>query len=518
MSIERTKLWLWSSLCLALSACPEAPEGPAPGTRDAGAELDDDAADGGEDGEDQVDESSQPAPGKPDAGSSKPQPTDPSDPQPGKPQPGDKPAPGTDKPSPSTPTGDEIQRFFLPTPEPENTKLPRVLFDSKGGMHVLYPGYAGGDAYYAYCPDACTDPESMQVVPLHTDGSVGDASLALTADGKPRVLLPTYLRVYFAQCDKACGDEANWSIGAIVEHQSEQDVTGQALALDSKGRPRFVMHTYLAYLGVGQRAPHTYYVQCDAADCTRAANWQSSVIQDQIWYRSTLRIDAKDRAHLATVAIDLDKNIRRIAYLVCESGCTSEATWNGIGLVPSFENNIEEIRPSLAMALTRSGGPRIIALGQREGGLRSLFYFECDAQCDENNWRGARLSDHEELGSGLDIALDAKDAPSFVFTLDDNIGLYRCEASDCTDADAPWELTKVEFAGEVPKDNIILWPNCTLDVWLLHDPSLALAPDGSVRVAYQATDISGGVRTIDPTKPACVAGKDMTLSRMAIVP
>ena len=483
MTVERTQCALWLSLCLLLSACPKES---APGHEpDRDEEL---APDGGETEQDSV----------ADAGSEdRPQPEPETKPQP--------------------PADPVTTRFFLPTPEPENTKLPRILYDRKGGLHALYPGYAGGDAYYAYCPKDCSDPKAFQVVPLHTEGSVGDASLALTADGAPRVLLPTYLRVYFAQCDQACGELANWQIGAVVEHQAERDVTGQALALDSKGRPRFVMHTYLAYLGVGQREPHTYYAQCDAS-CTDAASWRIADIQAQIFYRSSLRFDAQDRAHLTTVAVDLDKNVRQIAYLTCAQGCTSEADWHGIGLIPAFENDIEEIHASLAMTLTRRGGPRIVALGQREGGKRGLFYFECDEQCDQDHWRGTLLSDHEELGAGVDIALDPKDHTRFTFTLDDNIGLYACDAADCTIENSPWELRKVEFAGELPKDSIILWPNCTIDAWLLHDPSLALAPDGGVRVAYQATDISGGVRTVDPTKPACVAGKDMTLSRMAVLP
>jgi hypothetical protein len=105
-----------------------------------------------------------------------------------------------------------------------------------------------------------------------------------------------------------------------------------------------------------------------------------------------------------------------------------------------------------------------------------------------------------------------------VVTLNDNIGLYHCDAADCTAEDAIWDLTKVEFSTDLAKDDIILWPNCTVDAWVLHDPSLALLPDGGVRVGYQATDISGvPAQTQDPTKPPCLAGKDMTLARMALL-
>src|SRR4051812_24430692 len=41
-------------------------------------------------------------------------------------------------------------RFFLPTGVPDNTTAPSIEIDAQGGIHALYPAYAGGDAYYAY--------------------------------------------------------------------------------------------------------------------------------------------------------------------------------------------------------------------------------------------------------------------------------------------------------------------------------------------------------------------------------
>jgi hypothetical protein len=67
-------------------------------------------------------------------------------------------------------------------------------------------------------------------------------------------------------------------------------------------------------------------------------------------------------------------------------------------------------------------------------------------------------------------------------------------------------------------DTIILWPNCVADAWLLHDPKLVLAADGSARVGYQASDISGGINNMpDPTMTPCVVGKDMTFGRLALM-
>jgi hypothetical protein len=45
-----------------------------------------------------------------------------------------------------------------------------------------------------------------------------------------------------------------------------------------------------------------------------------------------------------------------------------------------------------------------------------------------------------------------------------------------------------------------------------------VAKDGTVRVAYRAEDISGGVENPDPTEPDCVAGADLTWARYASLP
>jgi hypothetical protein len=170
------------------------------------------------------------------------------------------------------------------------------------------------------------------------------------------------------------------------------------------------------------------------------------------------------------------------------------------------------------MALTRAAGPRIVALTMPEPGSRALWYFECDEDCVDDNWRASIMSEAYQLGSGVDIALDANDHPRFVYTLDYNIGLYYCNHADCTDESATWTLEKVEFASDLEPDATILWPNCSYGTWQLHDPTIVLTPSGSARVGYEASDVSGGWTTLDVTKQPCLAGKDMTLARMALMP
>lgn len=123
------------------------------------------------------------------------------------------------------------------------------------------------------------------------------------------------------------------------------------------------------------------------------------------------------------------------------------------------------------------------------------------------------LSDSDDLQQGFDLALTA-DHPRIALNLG-YIGLARCDDADCAAEGAAWNLDTVEHATDIPTDNIFLFPNCTVGGWLLHDPSLARHADGSPVIAHSARDISAGVMTSDPGEPACVAGTDMLLGRIA---
>jgi hypothetical protein len=98
------------------------------------------------------------------------------------------------------------------------------------------------------------------------------------------------------------------------------------------------------------------------------------------------------------------------------------------------------------------------------------------------------------------------------------IALAYCDEEHCAAPDAKWDLTKVEYGGDMKPDDIFLYANCNVAAWFLQDPSLALTADGRAIVGYQARDISGGWQPpADPKKPRCRAGTDMTWARMAVL-
>jgi hypothetical protein len=433
---------------------------------------------------------------------------------------GQKPTDSTgDAGGPATPKG---ARFFLPTIEPNNTSAPRVEIDTSGNVHSVYPAYVRGGAYYSVCGPDCSSEEQVKVVEFETDGTVGNAMLTLTPDGKPRILLSAYAKLYWAQCDQGCSERANWQLAEILDHGSDRAVTGEALTLDPQGHPRFLMHTYRALFGIGQKPAQTLLAKCDSG-CDNPASWTYDVIATgQIWEGSTLRYDAGGEAHVATHVYSFgDTPAADIgAYISCKSDCAHEASWNGVGFFPPYESMTEAVnmKPAISLALTKAGQPRLVQLGKTPEGKKIISYFECNADdCTGDVWKNGFSWTADQFDDGVDLALDADDHPRFVHTINYDIALTYCDAADCTAMGAGWDSAVVERGSAIPPDEIFLEWNCTIGAWFLHTPSIAIAPDGKPRVGYQSRDVSGGTSRPDPNKPACVAGTDMTWSRLAIM-
>ena len=425
----------------------------------------------------------------------------------------------------NTPSG-TVPHFFLPTGEPTNTAEPAVEIDGQNNVHTAYPAYVRGGAFYAFCSAAsCKSPADAKHVEFETDGTVDTAMLALTSDGRPRILLTTYLSIYYAQCDRGCTERSNWSLVQLINQGSDVTATGESLALDPAGNPRFIMH--------GRRNPYDFFTpkvtdtrlaSCDA-NCQDPASWSFQVIAEkEIWEGSHLRYDASGRAHVATTVFNYADTTQGplLAYLTCQGACNTVGTWSGTGFGEPVVSltDVVSISPTISLALTKAGQPRVAMLIKDNQGKRSIGYAECDADCAKSDtWRGINLWGVDSpIGAGIDLALTSNNVPVFAHTINYNIVLTYCQEEPCTANGAKWESTNVERSADIPADTIFLEWNCTVGAWFLHNPSLALTSDDKPRVGYQSRDISGGVSRPDPLKPRCTAGTDMTFSRLALLP
>lgn len=426
----------------------------------------------------------------------------------------------------SAPPSPPAQRaFFLPTGEPRNTAAPKLELDARGRLHAAYSGYGSGGVFYATCEGASCDPEHIEVVQLSADNTAGNVMLTLTKEGAPRLLFATFISTYYAECDADCGQSASWRMGKIVELGANLDVTGESLALDPQGRPRFLQH--------GRYTPGNFFdppvrdtslASCER-DCTRPESWRFDVIaKDEIWRSGSLRFDAQGAAHVAAVLFPFGERATRPAplgvYKRCTSACESAASWQTFGLRTALfvsGSGITSIDSAISLALTGDGQPRVAMLSVDEQKQRELSYFEClGGSCFEPvSWQGTVVHSGDDLYAGVDLALDPSDHPHVVFSRNFDIGLAQCSDARCAGADSRWHAQPVELSTSLTADAIFLRWNCTVGAWFFRDASLALDARGQPVVGYRAADVSGGVSRPDDTRPACRAGTDMTWARIA---
>lgn len=377
---------------------------------------------------------------------------------------------------------------------------------------------AGKDVALHLLPGQLQRPGQGSIVKLPTQGTVDSAMLALDSGGKPHVLLSTYQRVYYAACTGDCRQEHAWTVSVVLEYNGDYEVSGEAFALDPQGRPRFLMHPYRSLSPIGKPDPAAYLVACDG-NCQGAASWTRHQVSSQLWQESSLRYSSNGAAHLATT-VTIDGAGDATAYLTCSANCTTEDSWNGAALYNSFSDSyVSQIFPVVSLALTHNGHPGMLAQGSDDAGGRNLIYFECDANCtDGANWfLNALIAGDagDDLGPGLDLALDGAGHPRFVYTADYNILITSCDRNCGQGEEDTWSLEPVELSANIPADGVIPYHNCTVSAWFLREPSLAIGADGLPRVAYRAEDISGSYGPVDPGYPPCNTGADMTLTRFA---
>ena len=418
------------------------------------------------------------------------------------------------------------EAFFLPTgAEVHNTGDPRVAVDSSGGVHLTYPIIAGQGAVYAYCASACTEAEAFESMAFGTGelGAVHTALVAVDQDDRPHLLLSTYYSVVYATCAAGCAQTQNWESAVIYEHDNDWEMTGDAFALDPQGHPRFLMHAYQAYLGMFAPDPGTKFFACDV-DCLEPANWTGSVISEQTWLESTLRYDAAGVAHVGTVIPLEDEDL--VAYLNCSTDCGNEEVdnWPGVGLATAYSDlYIAEIQPAVSLAVTADGAVKLAFLGV-DGEENFLGFFECQANCTEPNgstWDGMMLlhsSTGSDFGDGISLVLDQQDRPRLAYTVSSSILVAYCDG-DCVGRSGSddWSLVAGELASDIPPDDIFLYHNCTVGMWFLRQPALAIQANGLPVLTYRAEDISAGWTSPDATKPGCAAGVDMTMTRLVVL-
>jgi hypothetical protein len=300
----------------------------------------------------------------------------------------------------------------------------QVAVTPNGEPRVLYRQSStegnGNDYYYAECNQNCTDPNQwgltqvatargMAPLELHDD-ELPQRYFALDPEGRPRFVYndndswrdPDHLGTFYAYCDSACTDAANWFETRINKDNNNQgpyrseDFYYPSLTFSRDGQP----HVLVDGTSMMDES-FLFYVSC-AGSCGNMDNWISTPLFKRgsgVNVAYDVELDAQDRPRLAFYeGAQLEGKGDRLWYGWCNQACTNTANWQryevgldwGEGQAPDLE-------------LDATGKPRIAYALYDQGGLG---YGYCDSACETigGQWQHRVVETASDLASLWPVA------------------------------------------------------------------------------------------------------------------
>lgn len=299
-----------------------------------------------------------------------------------------------------------------------------IAIDAASGMHAAYahyiPSAENPRAVYTFCtawPGGCASAAAWRSVALGE--RVREVQLELTAAGQPRLLIVSEdaerggREHWYAACDSGCDSAAAWSSALVVTSYNAESVTDddqpqRSFALDPQGRPAFLYND---------------------------RNYQYA-----------------------------EPDLYGAFYAACAERCAEPSSWSIAGLSRVHRGYLSfdyETMSYQALRFTPDGSPRFVArvYALNEDGSSAengLYYYGCDAACDEPSSWGRRFL--VPTGGGAtphpswDLAFDSAGRPRVALFLGDSITpeeyvnqlLYlACDAADCLAPGDTWDFSQV---------------------------------------------------------------------------
>ena len=161
-------------------------------------------------------------------------------------------------------------------------------------------------------------------------------------------------------------------------------------------------------------------------------------------------VDASGGIHMTYTAYSVDANGKLpLYYAYCATNCSSSSSWSII----SFGDNVKYVE----LALTKTGHPRLLILGDDASYSTHYWYAACDAGCSTNvaNWTTNLVvnTDYTDVTlydySYYTFALDPQDHPRFIYRKNMGSTAYYvfCNDADCSPPAAGW--FEVELSSDI---------------------------------------------------------------------
>lgn len=400
-----------------------------------------------------------------------------------------------------------VQTFFV---EP-NTKTASaaVAVDPQGGKHLAYdyfvPAIENAPAVYLYCPPGkdCTDGANWSGVSFLAQ--VEEVQLALTPDGKPRLLFTTSSThshdgsgrdYYYAACDSNCTQPGSWdgtyilySWGTAISDISNNETPQRYFALDHLGRPRFVYYDRNYYIEPDHWG--SFYVWCDE-DCTSGPEaWSETLIGQTTPYDSeifewpSLTFTKTGGPRIVANIFTLDDAQSGVYYVACDTNCDDATNWDRVRL---FERgSMHYVAWDIAVDLAGRMHIAFYKGDTLDDTEFTLYYGICTSGCfNAANWTRFDMGFPTHAGEDVDLVIDRLGRPRMAYINDgDELEFAWCD-SGC-DLAQNWKREVIDTTSAITAE----WipprpPTCDAAFWDTLIPSLALDQQGNAFVAYEA--------------------------------
>jgi hypothetical protein len=425
-------------------------------------------------------------------------------------------------------------RFFLQ--RDSWTSRARVAVDAAGGIHLAYKSAEPGPttpAYYAYCPPGggCTSAAAFRTVAL--SDNISDVQLALTPDGKPRLLLeraaPPVIGAFgvvydYAACDTDCTSAAQWGFVRVARSShidtNRSDRPWRVFAVDGSGRPHFAYYNGIT----------SFYVTCEA-DCLASQpgepHWTETALTlpsgggGDIPQMSLALTSAGQPRLLGEVYTDQQPGAG-LYHLSCDADCTSSESWARTRLVPI--TNVVVAQHDLEV--TTEGGLRAVVMLYHpvpDGPYpKELFYVVCETDClQAESWLANSVGLAQDDGEHAELELDAQGRPRIAYRRDDGGGLgYRWCDSQCETDQAQWRTLGADESSRLEQElESYDLDSCQKGLWSAGwMPALALDAQGNPRIAAEALQLVRCFAKPNPTSPIEQGVNTLRYTRLIVLP
>lgn len=424
--------------------------------------------------------------------------------------------PGVPTATPTTIAPTPVARPAIFVDTQWKTSSAGMAVDAQGGLHMAYRYYEPNDgqsptgAVYVTCPAACEVESNWAGVSMGE--AVSEVQLALTTAGQPRLLYRTTSTVqnggndyHYAECNADCANPANWASTIVVTNFGtslfdigEDNLPQRYFALDPQGRPRFL---YLdRNYPIEPDHYGLFYVTCET-DCTTAANWSqalvSQVVKEEFFFDwevimfTALTFTSSGQPRFIGELIPLAEQGERVTalyYFACDAGCDELANWKRVKIGERGQGS----DLSWDLELDANDRPRVAhypaALPDGKG--EQLYYRWCNSDClNAANWAEMNLGLGASNGQEPDLELDSQGRPRIAYADENAGGLgYTWCTIDCESAQAQWQHEVIDWDAKLYGEWPVAYPvTCDAGLWNGLTPSLALDAQGNPRIAYDTT-------------------------------